>query len=240
MIVEVCSTSLQGIKNAAQAGADRIELCSSLELGGITASKGLIEKAVKLNLLDIHCLIRPRAGHFIFTSEEVEIIEQDIFFAQEAGCRGIVLGALTHEFKLDLPLLAHWKQLAGSMYLTFHRAIDVVLDPMKAIEQLIDLNFDCILSSGQQEKAVDGLHKLKSWQKTFGDQIMLMPGSGVNETNCKLFKSENFKAIHLSGSKTNTPIEIPEGVNVKISFLNQHWRESNVSKIQEVVFRVKT
>ena len=80
MIVEICCTSLQGIKNAAKAGADRIELCSGLELGGLTPSKGLIEQSVKLGLLDIHCLIRPRAGHFSYTKEEVEIIEKDILF----------------------------------------------------------------------------------------------------------------------------------------------------------------
>ncbi len=239
MKVEVCSTSLEGIKNAAQAGADRIELCSSLELGGITPSKGLIEQAVSLNLLDIHCLIRPRAGHFTYTEEEVKIIEQDILFAREAGCHGIVIGALTNEFKLDFPLLTHWRKLAGSMYLTFHRAIDVVVNPMTAIEQLIDLHFDCILSSGQKEKAIDGFQNLKLWHNAFGNQILVMPGSGVNEENCMLFKSEGFKAIHLSGSKINNPIAIPEGINTEISFLNQRWSESNVSKIQEVVTRVK-
>ena len=235
MKIEVCSTSLQGIKNAAQAGADRIELCTGLELGGITPSKGLAEQAVKLKLLDIHCLIRPRAGHFNYSKEEVAIIERDILYAREVGCRGVVVGALTHKFQLDYSLLAHWKQLAGSMYLTFHRAIDVVVDPKNAIEQLIQLNFDCILSSGQQEKAVDGLRELKIWQEVYGKQILIMPGSGINKDNCVLFKSEGFNAIHLSGSIVNPPIEVPDGVNKEISFLKQQWSESDVSKIKDVI-----
>lgn len=239
MKVEVCSTSIKGIKNAIKAGADRIELCSGLELGGITPSKGLIEQAIKLKLSDIHCLIRPRAGHFIYSKEEVKIIEQDIVFAREVGCNGVVVGALTSEFKLDLALLSHWKQLAGSMYLTFHRAIDIVIDPMTAIKQLIQLNFDCILSSGQQEKAIDGINELKLWNQAFGDQILIMPGSGVNKDNCLLFKSEGFKSIHLSGSKKVKSIAVPDGVNSEISFLNQQLRECNVSIIRDVINRLK-
>jgi copper homeostasis protein len=103
MIVEVCSSSLKGVKNASFAGANRIELCSALELGGITPSKGLLEEAVNLKLLDIHPLIRPRAGHFTFTKEEIKIIEKDIVFANEVGCKGVVIGALTPEFKIDIP-----------------------------------------------------------------------------------------------------------------------------------------
>lgn len=240
MIVEICCTSLQGIKNAAKAGADRIELCSGLELGGLTPSKGLVEQSVKLGLLDIHCLIRPRAGHFSYSKEEVEIIEQDILFAREVGCRGIVIGALTTDFKLDLSLLKRWKIFAGSMYFTFHRAIDVVIDPFSSIKELIQLNVDCILSSGQKEKAVDGINELKLWNQNFGDKIHIMPGSGVNKENCKLFKSEGFGSLHLSASKKIPSISLPFGVNSEISFLKQELSECNISKIQDVINLVKS
>jgi len=240
MIVEVCSSSLKGVKNASFAGANRIELCSALELGGITPSKGLLEEAVNLKLLDIHPLIRPRAGHFTFTKEEIKIIEKDIVFANEVGCKGVVIGALTPEFKIDIPLMKRWKELAGSLYVTFHRAIDVVVDPNTAIKQLIDLGFDCVLSSGQEEKAVDGLGKLTTWQEEFGDQILIMPGSGVNASNCELFKSVGFRAIHLSGSISLPEIDLPFGVNKNLSFLTQQLNESNFSKIAEVVSKVKS
>ncbi|MDG1652293.1 MAG: copper homeostasis protein CutC [Flavobacteriaceae bacterium] len=240
MIVEVCSTSLIGIQNAVQAGANRIELCSGLELGGLTPSMGLIQEAVALEALDIHPLIRPRVGHFTYSQEEIRIIEKDILFAKERGCRGVVIGALNSDFKLNVPLLKKWKQLAGPLYLTFHRAIDVVVDPHLAIRQLIDLGFDCILSSGQSEKAVDGFEKLNQWQEEFGDEILIMPGSGINSSNCMLFKTAGFKAIHLSGSKAQPLLKIPEGVHNEISFLNQLLSVSDTSKIKNVVSQLKS
>jgi copper homeostasis protein len=240
VVVEICSTSLKSIKNAALAGADRVELCSGLELGGITPSVGLIEEAVSLKLIDIHCLIRPRAGHFTYSEDEKKIIEKDIRFALEAGCRGVVVGGLTSNFKLDIPTLKYWKQISGDMYLTFHRAFDVVINPIESIKQLIDLGFDCILSSGQQEKAVDGLDKLNLWNKQFGKDILIMPGSGINKSNCKLFQSSGFNAIHLSGWKAESQLEIPTGVNAEISFLNQQLGESDLKTIGEVVSELNT
>lgn len=239
MIVEICSTSLKSIKNAALAGADRIELCSGLEFGGITPSAGLVENAVNSNLLDIHCLIRPRPGHFIFSEDEKKIIEKDIRFALEAGCRGVVVGSLTSDFKLDIPTLKYWKQISGDMYLTFHRAFDVVINPNESIQQLIDLGFDCILSSGQQEKAVDGLDKLNLWNKQFGNDILIMPGSGINGSNCKLFQSSGFNAIHLSGSRAEAKLKIPPEINAELSFLNQQISESDLKTIKEVVSQLK-
>ena len=134
MIVEVCASSIASVKNAAQAGADRIELCSALGVGGITPSKGLIAEAVALDLLPIYCLIRPREGHFIYTDSEVNVISQDVLLAKEMGCKGVVLGALTQNFNLDKKRLKHWISLAGSMSLTFHRAFDVVTSPMEALQ----------------------------------------------------------------------------------------------------------
>ena len=239
MVVEICSTSLKSIKNAALAGADRVELCSGLELGGITPSSGLIEEAISLKLIDIHCLIRPRAGHFTYSEDEKKIIEKDIRFALEAGCRGVVVGCLTSDFKLDIPTLKYWKQISGNMYLTFHRAFDVIINPNESIQQLIDLGFDCILSSGQQKKAVDGLDKLNLWKMKFGNDILIMPGSGINEGNCKLFQSSGFNAIHLSGSRAEAKLKIPPEINTELSFLKQQFSESDLKTIQEVVSQLK-
>ena len=129
MTIEVCVSSLLSIKNASAAGADRVELCSALDLGGLTPSHGLIKKAIDLNLLPIHCLIRPRQGHFFYSKDEIQLIEQNIEYAQSAGCQGIVIGADDKDFNLDISLLSKWKSLAGSMYTTFHRAFDVLINP---------------------------------------------------------------------------------------------------------------
>ena len=239
MLIEVCSTSLQSVKNAASAGADRIELCSALELGGLTPSMGLIKKAQELNIIDIHCLLRPRVGHFIYTDEELNLIEEDLKFVGELGCKGVVLGALTPEFKLDLKRLERWRQLAGDMYLTFHRAFDVIVNPKEALQQLIELGYDCILTAGGSEKAIDGFNSLEEWNKKFGEQILIMPGSGINTNNCQKFKSAGFKALHLSGSESLNSLIPPDSVNTAISFLNQPIYESSYSTIKEVVDRVK-
>jgi len=235
MIIEVCVTALNSIKNASKAGANRVELCSALGVGGVTPSAGLILEAVKLNVLPIHCLIRPREGHFSYTPEEVAIIEQDILTAKELGCKGVVIGALTPEFNLDVKRLKKWKALAGDMYVTFHRAFDVVQEPLKALEQLIDLGFDCVLTSGQEEKAIQGFSALEEWNKKLGERIVIMPGSGVSEKNCVQFKEAGFKALHLSGSAAIDPILIPQGVNRDMSFLHQRIVESNFLILKNVV-----
>ena len=220
------------------AGANRVELCSALGVGGITPSKGLIAEAVDLGVLPIHCLIRPREGHFTFTETEVNVINQDIILAKELGCAGVVLGALTQDFHIDIKRLEHWVSLAGSMSLTFHRAFDVVVNPIEALKSLIALGFNCVLTSGQEEQALEGLSNLKAWHKALGTEISIMPGSGVNASNCLEFKKVGFKAIHLSGYKSLLPISIPKTVNPKISFLHQEIGESNQSKIQQVVEKV--
>lgn len=239
MLVEVCSTSIQSIKNAALAGADRIELCTALELGGLTPSKGLLERAQELNLLDIHCLVRPRGGHFMYTDEEINVIEGDIAYLKELGCKGLVLGALTEDYDIHFKLLERWKQSAGTMYLTFHRAFDVVKYPTEALQQLIDLGFDCVLTAGQSEKAIDGFKNLCEWQYQFGDQILIMPGSGVNATNCLKFKTAGFKALHLSGAAPLPNLTPPNSIHSEISFLGQPIFESNQANIHEVVNQVK-
>ena len=240
MTIEVCVSSLLSIKNAAAAGADRVELCSALDLGGLTPSHGLIKKAIDLNLLPIHCLIRPRQGHFFYSKDEIQLIEQNIEYAKSAGCHGIVIGAHDQDFNLDISLLRKWKSLAGSMYTTFHRAFDVLINPEKALNQLIDLGFDCVLTSGQNEKAIDGINTLKYFNEKFGSKINLMPGSGVGTEISKIFKKAGFSFIHLSGGKSLAPLIIPKKVNNKLSFLNQPIHEANFDTLGQVVKNFKS
>ncbi len=235
MLVEVCVSSMSSIKNAATAGADRIELCSALELGGLTPSAGFIRQGLNLNILPIHCLIRPRPGHFFYSSEEITLIEQNIKNANLLGCQGVVVGMHNNEFKLDIPLLKKWKSLAGSMFITFHRAFDVLINPEESLEQLIELGFDCVLTSGQNENAIDGINNLKSWNEKFGLQINIMPGGGIGIDNCKIFKVAGFSSIHLSGSKIINPIRIPKEVNKELSFLNQPLKDSDTNILRQVV-----
>ena len=240
MKVEVCVDSILSIQNAYAAKVDRIELCSALEVGGLTPSNGLIKEAIDIKLLPIHCLIRPRPGHFFYNKEEIKVIEKNILNAYELGCDGVVLGAHDKNFKLDLTLLKRWKTLAGRMHLTFHRAFDVLVSPLESINQLIDLGFDCILTSGQKEKAEEGIDNLTYWNTKFGSDITIMPGSGVGVLNCKKFKKEGFKYIHLSAGVDIQSISIPDGINQNLSFLKQKIRHSDKQTLIEVVKSLKS
>ena len=240
MRVEVCADSILSIQNASNAKVDRIELCSALEIGGLTPSYGLIREAIDLKLLPIHCLIRPRPGHFFYNHEEIKVIEKNILYAYELGCDGVVVGLHDENFKLDFSLLKRWKTLAGSMKITFHRAFDVLVNPMDAINQLIDLGFDSILTSGQKEKAEEGIDNLNYWNTKFGSDIIIMPGSGVGVSNCKKFKKAGFKYIHLSAGENIQPIPMPDGINQNLSFLKQTIRHSNKQTLIDVVKALKS
>ena len=161
MKVEICASSLLSVKNAISAGADRIELCSAFQLGGITPSIGLIKEAIKLDKIPIHCLIRPREGDFFYDSNEINIISNDIIVAKELGCKGVVVGCLNNDYSLDLKTLQNFIDLAYPMEITFHRAFDLVKDPFEAMNKLIKLGFNRILSSGQKNNAELGIELLK-------------------------------------------------------------------------------
>ena len=239
MTLEVCVSSIASLENAKKAGADRVELCSALSLGGITPSFGLIHMAVNSALLPVHCLIRPREGHFTYNENEAKLIEEDIKRAKDSGCKGIVIGALTSDFKLDLVRLEYWVKLASPLHLTFHRAFDVVANPDNALEDLISLGFNTILSSGQMEKAEDGIENLIRLHSLFGDRITLMPGSGVTAKNSLIFKKGGFRALHLSGNQPLPSLTIPNGVNKTMSFLHQELNESHFENLQKVINIVK-
>lgn len=240
MIVEVCVSSIASLEKAKAAGADRVELCAALSIGGITPSFGLLQQAVNSALLPVHCLIRPREGHFTYTEKEANLIEDEIKRAKDSGCKGIVIGALTSDFTLDQTRLERWVQLASPLHLTFHRAFDVVADPEQALETLIALGFDTVLTAGQMEKAEQGIQNLTRLHDRYGKQITLMPGSGITTKNCSLFKEKGFRALHLSGNQPLSSIPIPKGVNPSLSFLHQELNESHLDTLRDVVAKVKT
>ncbi len=240
MLVEICATNIASIKNAEISGADRIELCSELATGGITPSFGLMRSAVACSALPIHSLIRPRSGHFCFSDAEIDIMKADILAAKEAGCSGVVIGALTSEFKLPHQLLMSLITLAQPMEVTFHRAFDVVLNPESSLEELIDLGFQRILTSGQQENAVLGLPLLKKLLGLSKKRITIMPGGGIRPENCELFKNAGFEALHFSAFKAHPPLTIPSGINANFSFLQQPIGSSDKKAISAIVAQVKS
>jgi len=199
MIVEVCANSLESALVAERAGADRIELCSELAVGGLTPSYGLL-KAVKQQIsIPVYVLIRPRSGDFTYSDAELDIMLADIKICAELGFEGIVTGALLKDLTLDVERTLKLKSAAGNLKFTFHRAFDWVVNPSEVLVQLENMQVDYILSSGQQKSAPLGIDFLTNL-KDQSTSVQIMPGSGVNASNVTSFKNIGFHAVHLSGT----------------------------------------
>ena len=201
MILEICVNSFQSAKNAQEAQAHRIELCENLEVGGITPRLGLIERVLKELSIKAFVLIRPRAGDFVYSEAEFQQMKDDIQHCKKLGCHGIVSGILNEDNSLDLIRTKELVELSRPLDFTFHRAFDEVKNPIKTLHQLIELGADRILTSGQEEKAMEGIEFLKELNHIAKDKIRIMPGSGIRPENAKQFKNAGFKEIHASASK---------------------------------------
>jgi copper homeostasis protein len=240
MLVEVCANSLQSALNAQTAGADRIELCSELAVGGITPSYGLLKIVREKVQIPIHVLIRPRSGDFTFSDDEFNIMKMNIDVCKELGFDGVVSGALHSDYSLDNKGTKELIEAAGEMKFTFHRAFDWVKNPYKTLEELEILGVDYILTSGQKTAAPLGLDLLCKLQQ-HAKHCMVMPGSGINELNVNQFKNKGFKAVHLSAARyTNTIYGEPKVSMNSASFLHDNGvMISNQAIISSVVNAVK-
>ena len=200
-LLEVCVDSLESAREAVRGGADRLELCANLIIGGTTPSPFLISEAAKLGV-PVHVLIRPRFGDFLFTEDEKQEQLSQIRQLRALGAHGAVVGALRADGTLDADFLAACREAAGSLSLTLHRAFDVCADARAALEQAIELGFDTILSSGQRATAVKGAALLGQLVQQADGRITIMPGSGVNAGNiAQLFTATGAQAFHLSAKK---------------------------------------
>jgi len=201
MILEVCANSYQSAINAEKSGAQRIELCSELSIGGITPSLGLLKKVMHNLSIPVQVLIRPRSGDFLYSNAEFDIMKENILQCKELGCAGIVSGVLCADNTIDIKRNRELIELSKPMSFTFHRAFDVVPKPKESLLQLINLGANRLLSSGQKEKAEDGIDLLSELQKMAQNKLIILPGSGINPLNSSLFKTAGFTEIHSSASK---------------------------------------
>lgn len=182
-LLEVCCADIESVRAAAAGGADRIELCSGLECGGLTPSIGLTEAAVSLMPGRVNVLIRPRGGDFLYTRAELDVIEADIRAAVAAGATGIVFGALTADGELDAPVLRRMIAASRPASFTLHRAFDVARDPIAALDTAISLGIDRILTSGCAPDALSGLDTLARLHQHAAGRIIILAGAGVTPAN---------------------------------------------------------
>lgn len=201
---EICANSVESCLAAQEGGADRVELCAGIPEGGTTPSYGEIKLARKLlTKTKLHVIIRPRGGDFLYTPLELERMEEDIRICRELGVDGVVFGCLTEEGEIDREANRRLVELARPMSVNFHRAFDRTADPMKALEDIISLGCNRILTSGQQPKAIDGISLLAQLEKKLKEYplppIQLLAGSGVNEENIRqIFDATGIHEYHFS------------------------------------------
>ena len=203
MIIEVCAESYEYALKAEKAGANRIELCKDLHLDGLTPDYESAKRTIDSLNIPVFILIRPREGDFIYSNEEFELMKRDIIKFKEMGCKGIVSGVLNDDNSIDVKRTKDLIELSRPLEFTFHRAFDIVSDPLKEIENLIRMGVDRILTSGQKNKAIEGLYLLEKLNNISKKRIVIMPGSGISNTNFKKFSS--FNEIHGS-FKDGVPI----------------------------------
>ncbi len=207
MKLEIAVVSAAGAGIAASEGADRIELCSSLELGGITPSQGLMEASMEHvdGRLEIHPLIRCRPGDFRYSASDVDTMVHEIRHLLAQGAHGVVVGALTPSGELDVHTLRRLAESARNAnqdtQLTFHRAIDQSKDPLAALEQLVELGFTRVLTSGHEATAGAGLSTLTAMAERAGDALQIMAGGGLALEDIPAMHRAGLSAVHLSAKK---------------------------------------
>jgi copper homeostasis protein len=231
MKLEICANSYQSAFNAQNAGADRIELCSELSVGGITPSYGVLKKVSKEINIPVHVLIRPRSGDFCYSENEFEIMKKDIQMCIKLGFNGIVSGVLNPDNTVDIKKTKELIEISKPLSFTFHRAFDCAVHPKKALEELMNLKVNRILTSGQKEKAIDGIALLKELKIMAQNKLIILPGGGIDATNALLFKKAGFKEIHTSASNIKT--------SSKVFFDTTPQTVSNSKTIQEILKVIK-
>jgi copper homeostasis protein len=197
--LEICAQSLTSALVAQAGGAHRIELCSALEVGGLTPSYATLIETRKQLSIEVCVLIRPRAGDFFYSDLEFDLIKKDILFCKEQGVEGVVVGILNQNRTLNLKRMDILTQLAYPMDIICHRAFDQTPDPFAAMIELQNMGFQRILTSGQAPNAMDGKEILRGLIEVAKGKIDIMPGAGVNPNNIQeLLSYTKATTIHTS------------------------------------------
>ena len=220
MILEIAANSVASALAAQEGGAGRVELCTALEAGGLTPSYAQIAMAREKLTIPLYVLIRPRAGDFLYSDLEFETMRRDIEACVQAGCDGVVFGALDADGNVDLPRCRLLMAAAGSIGVTFHRAFDLVRDPMSALEDVIALGCERVLTSGAQANALEGAALIRQLVELSAGRIVVMPGAGVDARNIgELLSITGAREFHASARQRE-----PSGMR---------WRSSLFKDMQD-------
>jgi copper homeostasis protein len=183
MLLEIAANSVASALAAQEGGADRVELCTALELGGLTPSHAQIALARERLRIPLYVLIRPRPGDFLYDDLEGETMQRDIETCVALGCDGVVLGMLDAEGQVDRPRCRALIAAAGKLGVTFHRAFDLCRDPARALEDIVALGCERVLTSGAQASAIEGAALIRELIAQANGRLAVMPGAGITAQN---------------------------------------------------------
>ncbi len=236
--IEIASADYTTTKQAVEGGADRIELCAALCDGGTTPSYGTIKKCIESFDVPIFPIIRTRGGDFLYTEEEFQIMVEDITVCKQLGCAGVVIGLLNNDGTIDVKRTAKLVQLAYPMDVTFHRAFDRCSNPFDALEALVEIGVQRILTSGQKPTAPEGVALIAELVKAADHRIVIMPGSGVRKENIKeLMENTGAAEFHSSlrsTTKSNMQYQHPS-FSKEESFLNPSIYPAEVTALHQAL-----
>ncbi|XP_070540474.1 copper homeostasis protein cutC homolog [Ptychodera flava] len=213
--MEVCVDCVESAVAAHQGGASRIELCGNLMEGGTTPSLGLLRTVKATCPLPVYVMIRPRGGDFCYSDYELEVMRQDIQLAKENGADGIVFGILTRSGVIDVERCKEFVEMARPLEVTFHRAFDMVSNPSRALEDLIGLHIERVLTSGCDSTALEGAPVIKQLIQQAKERIIIVPGGGINDRNLKrILKETGAHEYHCSARKSQDSVMLYRNTSV--------------------------
>jgi copper homeostasis protein len=208
VVVEICVQGLESGLAAEEGGADRIELCDDLAVGGVTPGVGVVADACRRLSIPIHVLVRPRGGDFVYSEAEFEVMRDEIRTARSLGAAGVVLGILNADGTVDRERNARLIDAAGPLNVTFHKAFDEVRDPFGALDELIGLGVERVLTSGLAPSASEGLGLLVALARKADGRVVVMPGGRITEGDLPVLIDSGFNELHIgsaacSGGRTD-------------------------------------
>lgn len=198
VLVEACVDTVLSVSRALAGGAGRLELCDNLIEGGTTPSPGMLAVVRERSPIPIHVMIRPRGGDFLYSEDEIAVMLADIAAAERLRADGVVFGALTEAGQVDRELVARLIDAARPMTVVFHRAFDLARDPLEALDALIALEVDRVLTSGHAPTAEEGIPVIRELVRRAEGRIVILAGGGVTETNAgRIIRETGVREIHL-------------------------------------------
>ncbi len=232
--LEVAADSLASALAAQQGGAMRVELCGGLDGGGLTPSFGTLALVRERLQIPLYVLIRPRTGDFVFDADEVEVMRRDIAHCVRLGCDGVVLGALDADGAVDVAVMRQLIDAAGPLGVTFHRAFDVAAEPLAALETVIALGCERLLTSGQRDSASEGAELIATLVAQAARRIEVMHGAGIGEHNLAALRARTGARQFHASARSPVAARV-SAAQPRIVGLDGDWMRSDAARIRAMV-----